>query len=190
MNVIENILTTKPYKKIRAIEEIRKMLKELQNTEIDFSDVNFVYTYKNMIEKELSRIIKDIPYELNFGDIKFEPLTINENTMRQGRISLPDTRWDRVLNIEPYTTYPRTRTDRRSSGWNFGVDYVNGPSHTHMTLTNATQLEEVFGEPARTPSTISVDDLNRDIVATFNGTEIGSLATAEYTSSRSNAEQN
>lgn len=175
MNVIENILTTKPYKKIRAIEEIRKMLKELQNTEIDFSDVNFVYTYKNMIEKELSRIIKDIPYELNFGDIKFEPLTINENTMRQGRISLPDTRWDRVLNIEPYTTYPRTRTDRRSSGWNFGVDYVNGPSHT-MTLTNATQLEEVFGEPARTPSTISVDDLNRDIVATFNGTEIGSNA--------------
>lgn len=187
MNVIENVLTTKPYKKIRAIEEMRKILSELQNAEIDFSDANCVYTYKNMIEKELARITKDIPYELKFESNKFEPL----NIIQQGRISVPaNDRWDRVLNTEPYTTFPRTRTDRRSSGWNFGVDSSNGPSHSHITLTNSTELEELFGEPTRTPTSISVDSLHRDIVATWNGQEIGNLEATTYTTSRSNTEQN
>ena len=67
MNVIKNILTTKSYMKVNKVSDIRKVLAELQNAELDFSDKNVVYTYKNMIEDALKEIVKNVPYELNYS---------------------------------------------------------------------------------------------------------------------------
>lgn len=187
MNVIENILTTKPYMKVKKVSDIRKVLAELQNIELDFSDKNIVYTYNKMIVDALKEIIKDVPYELDY------------NLARDGILIQDSARWERILNTEPLTTVPTSRSragsisipNHRHDGWNFGVDNSNRFDTTTLTtIDGATISHGVIAPTSRSNNTISTDSLNPDILATFNGIEIGNLEAVEYTSSRSNAEQN
>lgn len=187
MNVIENILTTKPYMKVKKVSDIKKVLAELQNAELDFSDKNIVYTYKKMIEDALKEIVKNVPYELDY------------NLNRDGMYIQDSSRWERILNTEPLTTVPTSRSragsismpNHRHDGWNLGVDNSNRfDTPTLTTIDGATISHGVIAPTSRSNNAISIDSLNSDILATFNGIEIGNLEAVDYTSSRSNTEQN
>lgn len=74
MNVIENILTTKKYRNIKAVLDMKKALLELVDYEIDMNDKNAPHEFKAHIDKTLRDIIKNIPYSLSID----KPICLNE----------------------------------------------------------------------------------------------------------------
>lgn len=179
MNVIENILTTRPYKHIKAVLEIKKALGELQNIELDFNDKNIAFTYKKIIEDRLRESVKDLSFNISFD----RKTSITTNNI-----------WERILNTEPLTTVPSRRNSNNlwNNAWNFDIDVANGPDRGVTTITNGNDLRQLYGNP-ESSSAITLQDgtINLgEITATFTDRDIGTLEPITYISSRSNAEQN
>lgn len=169
MNVIEKMLTTEPYAKVRKILEIKKTLSELQDVELDFNDKNVVHTYKKIIIDNLNAITKDIPYILD-----------NNN------LYIKNTGWkDRIVSTEPITV-PSYRDNR----WNFGLDTTYGTASSAVTVQTNRELEAIFGDVERRSGSISVNDLSNDVIASFNDSRIDRQLDAIATTSRRNTAQN
>lgn len=187
MNVIENILTLEHYKKINALREIRKALGELQYVSIDFSQENWLFEYKDLINKTISDLIKDIPYEFpsikitgdNFRDLFVRDVTTMPNIyVSSGHHRHGSWRFDENIS---------SRSDRTSV-----TTYAptSGPAPS-ITLQNQASFDRFFNDSSVQDRTVTLSDINSEvrsaldsnIIATFNGREIGDLESITYTTS-------
>lgn len=183
MNVIEKILTLEQYKKVNTLREMRKALGELQYVSIDFSQENWIFKYKDLINKTINDLIKDIPYEFKHMD----------------------TTYSRDLFVRDLATMPNiyvNSRDHRHSGWRFDENIssrsdrtsvttytaTSGPAPS-ITLQNQVAMNELFDNSLNQRNEIRLDDLSStaraaldsNIIATFNGREIGNLENVTYT---------
>lgn len=156
MNVIENILTTKKYRNIKIVLDMKKALLELIDYEIDMNDKNIVHTFKNHIDKTLRDITRNVPYNLSVDTIDFPSRWFQDMSPQRNPIYT-----DSSGHFEPrvVTTVDTGHID----GTSISVGRINGNS-----------ISDLVHRPNRGPNpyvTLTSDRLSADTLYTmYDGT--------------------
>lgn len=191
MNVIKNILTTKPYKNVVLIKEVKAKLEEFILEPIDYTDKNCAYKFKNNIENFLKEKFKDVPYIFDY-DIESLKGTIHTTVPTRHPFIMDNTHghshWN--LNDDRYRlSHDVSQTFRVSSDASNRIDATalsigtiapqTGPMPTIELSSNA-DVQQIFGQPT---SVINAEAL-------VNGISIGDTEAIITSRSSITTEQN
>lgn len=72
MNVIKKILTTDKYRNVRTILEMKQVLLELINYEIDMNDKNASRTFQKHINNKIKEVMINVPYQIENNNIAID----------------------------------------------------------------------------------------------------------------------